>query len=351
MVQQFSSENNYSQKLKQFEERCLQLIFQGQPYLAIILCHELYRYTYPVEPYAGFVHDNPVAFINNHIDKLIHLADSFPLSVTSYSLSTGNTTKTDVSLETETSDLYSGLWKNFNKETLTKESYHLVKNRIPEAIINNSIKNHRVLDMGCGSGRYSIALSLLGAKEVIGVDYQAKAFTAAQEYCEENTLNVKFFESNILDLPFDDESFDFIFSNGVLHHTSSIEKGISELNRVLKKHGTAFLYIYGSGGIFWTTRQCMRRIFKHIPLEYTKNVLNIIGMPPNRFIFCDTWYVPIEVHTKKTDLEAMLTTAGFRYEKVISLNKFDIDYPIHEGKIPDAKEMWGEGDHRYILSK
>lgn len=351
MVQQDMDADGYYQKLDQFEERCNLLIASGQPYLAVILCHELYRYTYPVEPYADFVHDNPVVFINNLIGKLIRLADNFPSVVVPYSSDIDITREQNNSLEKETSDLYSGLWKQFDRETLTQESFRLIKNRIPEQVIETAIKDRRVLDMGCGSGRYSIALSLLGAKEVVAVDYQAKAFAAAQEYCVKNSLNVKFQESNVLDLPFEDESFDFVFCNGVLHHTSNLEKGIREFFRVLKKTRRGFLYLYGSGGIFWVTRDVMRRIFTKIPLDYTKKVLNLMGMPPNRFIFCDTWYVPVEMHIKEKDLHKMLKETGFRFEKVISSNAFDIDYPLHEGKIPRAGEMWGEGDHRYILTK
>lgn len=343
--------DEYYIQLDLFEKKCISLVETGQPYLAVILCHELYRYTYPVEPYMNFTHDDPVPYMNRHICSLNDLADTFPAIVRPYEFSMKSEAESGLSLEKETSDLYSGLWKNFDKETLTKESLILVKNRIPDAIIQSEIKNARVLDMGCGSGRYSIALSLLGAKEVVGVDYQAKAFQAAKDYCEKNGLNVKFHESNVLDLPFEDASFDFVFSNGVLHHTSSIEKGLRELSRVLKKPGKAFLYLYGSGGIFWTTRKVMRKIFAHIPLDYTKTVLNLIGMPQNRFIFCDTWYVPVEMHTKEKELHQLLTSLGFTFQKVVSSNAFDIDYPVQEGKIPRAKEMWGEGDHRYILTK
>jgi len=343
--------NEYYTQLDLFEKKCIRLVETGQPYLAVIICHELYRYTYPVEPYTNFTHDNPVLYMNQHIQKLIGLADTFPTIVRSYTFIPENHEESGITLEKETSDLYSGLWKNFNKETLTEESLKLIKNRIPESIIHNEIKNARVLDMGCGSGRYSIALSLLGAKEVVGVDYQAKAFLASQEYCNKKSLNVKFQEANVLNLPFEDASFDFVFCNGVLHHTSSIEQGIGELFRVLKKPGKAFLYLYGSGGIFWTTRKVMRKIFKRIPLDYTKNVLKMMGMPHNRFIFCDTWYVPIETHTNEKELRQLLIGKGFRFEKIISANAFDIDYPVYEGKIPGAKEMWGEGDHRYILTK
>lgn len=350
MKEKKTPEKEYYDKLAEFEKVCSDLIDNGQAYLAVILCHELYRFTYPVEPYASFVHDNPVVFINRKIRQLLKLADQFSSVIAPYSFSLAITADKKEQLEKETSDLYSGLWKEFERKTLTDESVRLLKNRLPDSVIKKNIRNSKILDMGCGSGRYSIALAALGAKEVTGVDYQGKAFRAAQEYCERKAIPVMFREANVLDLPFKDESFDFVLCNGVLHHTRSIEMGIRELYRVLKNDRKAFLYIYGNGGIFWTTRNQLRNVFKKIPLEYTKCVLNTIGMPKNRFIFCDTWYVPVEMHTKKRDLELMLKKAGFGYNKVISRNDFDIDYAL-EKQIPMAKEMWGEGDHRYILNK
>jgi len=341
----------YEKKLLKFEEKCFRLINQGQPYLAVILCHELYRFTYPFEPYANFTHDNPVLFMNHKIDQLLSLADQFSETVSPYAFKVMDTSIGKQILEKETSDLYSGLWKEFDRTTLTEESVQLLKNRLPESILNFSIKSARVLDMGCGSGRYTIALATLGAKEVVGVDFQAKSFAAAKEYCENNNIPVTFREANVLDLPFDDEYFDFVFCNGVVHHTSSINKGLLEIFRVLKTQKKAFLYIYGTGGIFWNTRIAMRKIFRRIPLEYTKNTLKMIGMPQNRFIFIDTWYVPVENHTKEKELLAMFDEIGFDYKKVVGQNPFDIDNAIECNRFSQAIEMWGEGEHRYILTK
>lgn len=341
----------YDKKLLKFEKKCNKLIDQGQPYLVVILCHELYRFCYPVEPYSDFTHDNPVSFMNNKIDQLLTLADQFAETVIPYSFNIQDVSHEKQQLERETSDLYSELWKEFDKTTLTKEGGQLLKNRIPATIVKSSIKSARVLDMGCGSGRYTIALSTLGAKDVTGVDFQAKSFAAAKEYCENNNLPVTFREANVLDLPFDDEYFDFVFCNGVLHHTRSVSKGIGELHRVLKPSGKAFLYLYGNGGFFWEMRIVMRRIFTRIPLDYSKQILTIIGMPSNRFIFCDTWYVPVETLTTRKSLETLLKKTGFEYEKVISRNKFDLDYAIASNRFSDPDLMWGEGEHRYILKK
>jgi SAM-dependent methyltransferase len=46
------------------------------------------------------------------------------------------------------------------------------------------------------------------------------------------------------DLPFEDGSFDIVYSYGVLHHTPNTEKALSEAYRVLKPGGTALIMLY-----------------------------------------------------------------------------------------------------------
>jgi ubiquinone/menaquinone biosynthesis C-methylase UbiE len=340
----------YEQLLEEFTQLCEGLVEKGLPYLAVILCHELYRFLYPLEPYVNFKNTDPVGFIIDHIKRLITLGQSFSKNVAPYdmNLSLLSCCEEGQTLEESTSELYSDLWQGFDTDDLTDESFHLLTNRLPKDIIEENIVGKNVLDMGCGSGRYSIALAKAGAGHVIGVDLQSKSFAAAKQWCEDNNLSVQFEEGNVCRLSFDDNIFDFVFCNGVLHHTSSIEKGLQELSRVLKRLGKAFLYLYASGGVFWTTRRALRRVFKKIPIFYTKSILQIIGMPSKRFVFCDTWYVPQEIHTTKKQLVEMLEKAGFSYQKITGNNTFDLDAAI-ERNVAGAKKMWGDGEHRYIL--
>lgn len=348
-----NAEREFDSMLKEFGELCSQLTQRGLPYVSVILSHELLRYLYPVEPYANFVNRDPVPFGLQHIRKLIQLGNSWSNAVSPYGkvLELFDPTRWHSTvLETKTSNLYSELWKDFDQQTRTEESTALLRKRIPERVIRERIVGKRTIDIGCGSGRYTIALASVGASHTTGVDFQAKAFDASAQWCREQGLAVEFRESSVHELPFEDESFDFVFCNGVLHHTSSVEKGLSELARVLKRSGAGFLYLYGTGGYFWKTRKLLREVFKSIPLDYTKHVLSSIGMPSNRFFFCDTWYVPIEEHIPTADLTRMLGEFGLSYEKVPGQAPFDLDRAIAEN-VPGASIAWGNGEHRYLLQR
>jgi ubiquinone/menaquinone biosynthesis C-methylase UbiE len=223
------------------------------------------------------------------------------------------------------------------------------KNNIPLSLIEGK----KVLDAGSGSGRYTCALAVLGAKKVVGLDYSDMGIKKGKKLAKESgTRNVKFIKGSVLDIPFKDEEFDFIFNNGVFHHSESIELATKELYRVLKKEGYSWYYIYGDGGLYWYARSKMNEFMKNnIPQLYSMSVLEMIGMPMNRFIFCDNWYVPIEKHTSADKVEELFKKVGFsEYRRCYSGRKTDFDYLIIKGDEKD-KQMWGDGDLRYLLKK
>ncbi|MBN2139844.1 MAG: methyltransferase domain-containing protein [Desulfovibrionaceae bacterium] len=341
----------YYQRLEEFTALCIDLARAGQTWLAVIVCHELYRFLYPVEPYAGFTHTDPVAFAAEHIERLLASARTFSAALSPYPPPAQQDHPAGSGdLKDQTSEVYSELWERFDDQTLTDEGSKLLLARLPQGVVESHVRGRAVLDLGCGSGRYSIALARAGAGRVLAVDAQRRSFARAEAYCREQGLAVDFKEQDVLALDLENACFDFVFCNGVLHHTADMERGLAEMARLIRPGGAGFLYLYGAGGIFWDTRRALRRVFRHIPQERAMRVLEDINMPPNRFIFCDTWYVPRERHTSRRELEALLNGLGLDYEKVVSKNAFDLDKAIADG-LPGAADMWGDGEHRYLLRK
>lgn len=343
----------YYDDLNRFVALCRSLTAAGQPYLTVLLCHELYRFLYPAEPYAGFTHRDPVPFLAAHIRRLIALGSAARESVHGYPNPAAveaprGENASQPAVEIETSDLYSDLWLGYDAHVLTEESRQLLARRIPPQVIDEEIVGRTVLDLGCGSGRYAVALASLGAASVTAVDFQAKSYRRAEEFCKKQSLPVRFSEADVLRLPFEDRSFDFVFSNGVLHHTRSWQRALDEYVRVMRQSG--FLFLYATGGFFWTTRRALRPLFQAISRTYTAAVLNLIGMPGNRMIFLDTWYVPIEEHIGRADLESAFDRHNVRFTKLTSHVETDLDYAIAQG-IPGASTVWGEGEHRYVLQR
>lgn len=342
-----SLEQRYYDELEKFKLLCLRLIEQGQPYQVVVLNHELFRFLYPNEPFLDFTHTDPVSFAVEHISNLNALAESLLQMVRGYRPKLEMQFEVGA-VETRTAGLYCDLWSKLDENALIEEAGELLTRRLTKEIVAEYVKGKIVLDMGCGSGRYALALAALGAKEVVAVDYLSEAFENSRSHAKRLRLPIMFMRANVLALPFEDRSFDFVFSNGVLHHTRDWSAALSEYGRMVRSSG--YLYLYGSGGLFWATRSAMREIFSRIPRVYAQTVLDIMRLPSNRFIFMDVWYVPIENHIKRVELEASLREMGLNYGQVRSEVSFDLS-STRMLNMRGAEIMWGEGEHRYFVAR
>jgi len=97
------------------------------------------------------------------------------------------------------------------------------------------------LDVGCGAGRHAYQASRLGA-EILAVDLSQAVDSAYQNNC--NNRQVHVVQTDVYHLPFRQQTFDFIYSLGVLHHLPHPEKGYRGLIPLLKTGGAFFVWLY-----------------------------------------------------------------------------------------------------------
>jgi len=103
-------------------------------------------------------------------------------------------------------------------------------------------KNLRVLDAGCGTGRHTFHMARSGAREVIAMDFSQAIEVAARN--NQDNPNTHFVQADIYHPPFPLDSFDFIYSLGVLHHLPDPEKGFRALLKLLRASGFMNIYLY-----------------------------------------------------------------------------------------------------------
>jgi ubiquinone/menaquinone biosynthesis C-methylase UbiE len=114
---------------------------------------------------------------------------------------------------------------------------------IPAFAAFASASGQEVLEIGCGNGADGAMFALHGA-HYTGVDLTAEAIDKTRRHFAAEGLDGTFRQENCERLSFSDESFDLVYSFGVLHHTPSPEDAIREVYRVLKPGGTARIMLY-----------------------------------------------------------------------------------------------------------
>ena len=114
-----------------------------------------------------------------------------------------------------------------------------------------------VLDYGCGPGNDLTGFALYtGARKIVGIDVSDKALGLASDRLALHGVErerVRLIHSHDTDeqIPLEDESVDYLQSQGVLHHVSDPEAALSQLRRVLKPGGRGCVMVYNRESLWF----------------------------------------------------------------------------------------------------
>ncbi|HEV7744893.1 MAG TPA: class I SAM-dependent methyltransferase [Pyrinomonadaceae bacterium] len=114
---------------------------------------------------------------------------------------------------------------------------------IPAAADFAGARGLKVLEIGCGLGTDGAQFAEAGA-DYTGVDLTEAAVELARKRFELFDLAGKFQTADAENLVFPDNSFDLVYSHGVLHHTPETARAIQEVHRVLRPGGRAVVMLY-----------------------------------------------------------------------------------------------------------
>ena len=139
------------------------------------------------------------------------------------------------------------------------------------------------MDLGCGSGRWAKYIAPK-VKKLILVDPSKKALDIAKKKLYEFN-NVVFYCNDIDLLPIENNSLDFTYSLGVLHHLSDTQKAIKNISIKLKKNAPLLLYLYYSLDnrsfiykFIWKTTNIMRIVISSLPVKLKNIVCDILAL-------------------------------------------------------------------------
>ena len=156
----------------------------------------------------------------------------------------------------------------------------------PEMLIDEMPihENHTLLDIGAGSGFFTIPMAKKTKEIVYALDFDSRMLNVISEKAiKEDLQNIKLIESTIEALSLEDESIDFIMASLILHEVESLSKVLSKLYEVTKIGGHLLC------------------------LEYEKDEKIIEGPP-------------MDIRISSTDLEQSLLNSGFKSTKITRIN-------------------------------
>ena len=186
----------------------------------------------------------------------------------------------DENIDKKTVESFGEEWSKFNSFSdvdlnVTGDEYFDI---VPEHVY----KDKKVLDAGCGTGRWSKYISAK-ASEIEAVDPSAAVFSAASvlQGCD----NARVSQASIDNLPFADNSFDFVFSLGVLHHIPDTQNAMNKCVLKVKPGGLFLVYLYYSldnrGLLFralFYISNIMRKVVSKLPSAIKKMVCDLLAV-------------------------------------------------------------------------
>ena len=114
----------------------------------------------------------------------------------------------------------------------------------------DSLKSKDVLEIGVGMGTHAEILSTY-AKSYTGIDLTGYAIQATRKRLEVFGRNGRVIQMDAEQMNFPDASFDFVWSWGVIHHSSDTRKILEQIHRVLRPGGTLTFMVYHQSA--WNT--------------------------------------------------------------------------------------------------
>jgi len=175
-------------------------------------------------------------------------------------------------------------WSRFWRERAEIDAVYPTEGRVVEQILaEGPVRGRRVLEVGAGSGRDSVALAAEGAHAFV-LDYSMASLEVARRVAEREGQRVHLVRADALRLPFRDGTFDVVFHQGLLEHFRDPLPLLRENVRVLGDRGALLVDV--------PQRFHLYTVLKHLLIAVGK------------------WFAGWETEFTIGQLEALLTRAG-----------------------------------------
>lgn len=160
---------------------------------------------------------------------------------------------------------------NLSREKDRRNYFHEIEQKryssewhIPIIARFHDFRGKDVLEIGCGIGTDGLQFARNGARYT-GVDLTPTAVKYAKEQFKLFGISGRFEVVDAENLPFPDESFDHVYSYGVIHHSPNTEAIVKEMHRVLRPGGTLCVMVYNKSSInYYIEIMLLRKLFRFL---------------------------------------------------------------------------------------
>lgn len=133
---------------------------------------------------------------------------------------------------------------------------------MPEVMGFDQFAGTRLLEIGCGMGTDLLQFAR-GGTSVTGVDLTPRSIEITRRHLAVYGERGDFAITDGEHLPFADESFDMVYSNGVLHHTPDTAGAVREIHRVLRAGGQTRVMLYHRHSVNYWIQVILRHGLLH----------------------------------------------------------------------------------------
>tara|TARA_Y100000590_G_scaffold312915_1_gene353707 strand:- start:3213 stop:4112 length:900 start_codon:yes stop_codon:yes gene_type:complete len=199
----------------------------------------------------------------------------------------------------------------------------------------------KVLEVGCGTGQLSNYFSIGTNNEIVALDSTFESLKLAKSFAYQNNINnIKFVNADIFDDVLSEDYFDFIWCNGVLHHTKNPYKAFEIVIKYLKSDGYILIGLYNKiGRIRTLIRKYLGKLFSNKFIEYLDPTLKKLKLGENEknSWINDQYFHPIEsLHTLD---EVLVWFKKNNIEYINSIPSCDFEDSVNYEKIFEKKPL------------
>jgi ubiquinone/menaquinone biosynthesis C-methylase UbiE len=177
----------------------------------------------------------------------------------------------------EIEDLVNSSLDDLRKKAQERLDLHM-KQKGMGSLFSNEINfekfnNKKLLNIGCGTGLEANIFLCNSSVDITAIDITNEAIKNTKKILNTHKRG-EAIRANAERMPFEDNSFDIVYSSGVIHHAESTENCVDEIYRVLKPGGVAYIGLYSTTGINFIYLRIKARIMSLMSRNSYKDIFS-----------------------------------------------------------------------------